>query len=305
MQRRLWMTAVLCAVMGMTGCQPSPPADSGSGGGSPAPSGNAGQSLNIKGSDTMVNLVQAWAEEYMKSHPGQQIAVTGGGSGTGIAALENQTADIAMSSREIKDDERASIEKSGGKLTELPVALDALTVAVHPENPVNELSFAQLSQIYTGQVNDWGAVGGKPGRIAVLSREKSSGTHVFFLEHVVRGGNAKGPEEFAPGVLMMPASQALAKEVASNRAAIGYYGMGYHNPAAAKALKVSSGDGKPFVEGTEENVLSGRYPISRSLYLYTAKVPSGIAREFLDYCLSEDGQKIVEQMDFVPLPAKK
>ena len=184
--------------------------------------------IQIKGSDTMVNLAQAWAEEFMKEHPEVSIAVTGGGSGTGIAALINGTATLAQSSREMKPEEKASVLKSTAKeVKEFKVGMDALAVIANPANPVSELSIEELSGIFTGKIKNWKEVGGADEPLLVLSRERNSGTHVYFLEHVVRKGNAKGPEEFSPTCLMMPSSQAIVQEVARSRAAIGYMGLGY------------------------------------------------------------------------------
>jgi phosphate transport system substrate-binding protein len=249
----------------------------------------------------MVMLTQAWAETYMKKTPGAQISVTGGGSGTGIAALENKATDIAMSSREIKDEEKQKVEARGGKVQEFIVGRDALTVGVHPSNPVDALTFDQLSDLFTGKVTDWSKVGGKGGKIAVLSREKSSGTHVFFLEHVLRKGNAKGPEEYAPGVLMMPASKAIVDELAKNPSGIGYYGLGYHDPRRVKALAISKKAGEKAIAPSMETVLNNSYPISRPLYLYTSGTPEGPAKQFIDFCSSPEGQAVVEQTGFIPL----
>jgi phosphate transport system substrate-binding protein len=270
---------------------------SGAGDTSPAKS----EMLNVKGSDTMVNLSQAWAETYMGAHPGAQIAVTGGGTGTGIAALQNHTTDVAMASRDIKSSEKEQIEKGGGSLQEFTVARDALTVGVNPANPVKSLNFDQLSDIFTGKVTDWSQVGGKPGKIVALSREKSSGTHVFFLEHVIRKGDSKSTAEYAPGVLMLPSSQAIVAEVAKNPNAIGYYGLGYHKPEKLKAVEIAAKAGAPAVAPSEESVLKGTYPVSRPLHLYTARQPEGLAREFIDYCNSAEGQKLVVDQGFVPV----
>jgi len=279
-------------------------ADTGSTGNSApsnAPATGPSGMLNVKGSDTMVNLTQAWAETYMTQHPGAQISVTGGGSGTGIAALQNHTTDIAMASRDIKSSEKEQIEKSGGSLQDFTVARDALTVGVNPANPVKNLTFAQLSDIYTGKTTDWGQVGGQPGKIVALSREKSSGTHVFFLEHVVRMGNSKGTEEFAPTVLMLPSSQAVVDEIAKNPNAIGYYGLGYHKPEKLKAVEVAAKAGDKFVAPSEATVLDGSYPISRPLHLYTGKQPEGLALAFIEYCAGAEGQKLVVEQGFVPV----
>ena len=189
--------------------------------------GNDKNSIQIKGSDTMVNLGQAWAEKYMEKNPGDFVAVTGGGSGTGLSSLISGTCDIAMSSRNIKDKEIVLAQQKGINPFEIKVALDGLAVVVNPANPVNKLTLDQLAGIFTGSVTDWKEVGGKDEKIVILSREVNSGTHVYFKEHVLRKGNANGKEEFAPGALLLSSSQAIADEVVGNSAAIGYYGMGY------------------------------------------------------------------------------
>ena len=249
----------------------------------------------------MVNLGQAWAEEFMNQHPEVSIAVTGGGSGTGIAALINGTATIAQSSREMKAEEKEAVQKAAGKpVKEFVVGMDALAVIIHPTHPVSELTIEQLSDIYKGKITNWKEVGGLDEPMLVLSRERNSGTHVCFLEHVVRKGNAKGPEEFASSVLMMPSSQAIAQEVARSRAAIGYLGLGYvtkdHKPLAVKKTPSDPG-----VLPSVETAQTGTYPISRLLYIYTAGEPAGVVKDFIDFILSPEGQEIVAAMDFVPL----
>jgi len=240
--------------------------------------------IQIKGSDTMVNLGQAWAEEFMNQHPEVTLAVTGGGSGTGIAALINGTTHVAQCSREMKPEEKEAVLKSTGlEVREFIVGLDALAVIVHPSNPVSELSIDQLSDIFTQKITNWSEVGGLDESILPLSRERNSGTHVYFLEEVVRQGNAKGPEEFANTILMMPSSQAIAQEVARSRAAIGYK------------------SGEPAVAPTLETGQNKTYPISRPLYIYTAGRPEGDIQRFLDFIQSAEGQEIVKIMDFVPL----
>ena len=256
--------------------------------------------IQIKGSDTMVNLCQSWAEEYMNKNPKTSIAVTGGGSGTGIAALINGTTDIAQSSREMKPEEKEQVKKATGKeVKEFKVAVDALAVITNPANPMNELSIDQISDIFTGKIKNWKGVGGLDETILALSRERNSGTHVYFLEEIVRKGNAKGPEEFAPSVLMMPSSQAMAQEVTRSRAAIGYVGLGYVTKDQ-KILAVKKGDVsgvKPSIETAQNKT----YPISRPLFLYTAGEPQREVKSFIDFILSPEGQEIVRTMDFVPL----
>lgn len=257
-------------------------------------------SIQIKGSDTMVNLGQAWAEAFMAERPATQIAVTGGGSGTGIAALVNGTADVAQSSRAMSEKEYELARSKNLDVSEISVAVDALTVAVHPDNPVNELTIDQVAGIYSGQTANWNQLGGKDQPILVLSRERNSGTHVYFLEEVVRRGNPKGPEEFAPTVLMMPSSQAIVQEVATNTAAIGYFGLGYLSPQV-KPLRLAKSAGGPFVTPSVATALDKSYSLARALHFYLPKKPEGVVREFVDFVLSERGQAIVLEMDFVPL----
>lgn len=308
MRNRLTCLSAALALM-LAGCGGGSN-DASSGGASNTAGGNApsagtastaGGMLNVKGSDTMVNLTQAWAETYMTAHPEAQIAVTGGGSGTGIAALQNHTTDVAMASRDIKSSEKEQIEKGGGSLQEFTVARDALTVGVNPANPVKNLTFDQLSDIYTGKTTDWGQVGGKPGKIVALSREKSSGTHVFFLEHVIRKGDSKGTQEYAPSVLMLPSSQAIVDEVAKNPNAIGYYGLGYHKPEKLKAVEIAAKVGDQPVAPSEKTVLDGTYAVSRPLHFYTARQPEGLAKAFIDFCGGAEGQKLVVEQGFVPV----
>lgn len=255
-------------------------------------------SLQMKGSDTMVNLGQAWAEKYMQDNPQESVAVTGGGSGTGISSLISSTCDITMSSRNIKDKEIALAKEKGIYPYETKVALDGLAVVVNPRNPVSRLTIEQLAQIFTGRVSNWKEFGGEDLKIVILSREVNSGTHVYFKEHVLRKGDANLQEEFAPSALLLPSSQAIADEVAGNPSAIGYYGMGYISPRQ-KPLLIAK-DGKSEYEApTIENVLNGKYPISRPLFLYSNGQPQGLVKKFVDFCLSKEGQEIVLKTDFV------
>lgn len=258
------------------------------------------KSLQIKGSDTMVNLGQAWAEAFSRRHPDLNIAVTGGGSGTGITALISGTCGIAQSSRAIEDKEIKIAEAKGVKPNQEVVALDGITVVVHPKNPVKNLTLDQLREIFMGNIKNWKTLGGQNKPIVILSREFNSGTHIFFKEHVLRRGNPKGPEEFSPSALLMPSSQAIAEEVANNENAIGYYGMGYIS-ARQKVIAVARDAKSPYVEPTLENIRSHAYPISRPLYLYTNRKPQGIIKEFIDFIYSKEGQEIVKKIDFVPI----
>ena len=256
-------------------------------------------SIRIKGSDTMVNLAQSWAEKYMEIKPKVFLAVTGGGSGTGLSSLISGTCEIAMSSREIKEKEIALAEKRGIHPYEIKVALDGLAVVVNPQNPVEKLTMEELAGIFTGAIRNWKELGGSDEKIVVLSREVNSGTHVYFKEHVLRRGNPQGTEEFAPSALLLSSSQAIADEIAQNPGAVGYYGMGYVC-AKQKAVLVAKDAKSPYEAPTIDNVISGRYPISRPLFFYLNGSPQGMLKDFIDYCLSADGQEIVVKTDFVP-----
>ncbi|MFA5115444.1 MAG: phosphate ABC transporter substrate-binding protein [Candidatus Omnitrophota bacterium] len=257
-------------------------------------------SIQIKGSDTMVNLVQSWAEEYMKQHPSDLVAVTGGGSGTGISSLISSSCDIAMSSRDIKDKEASLAKKRGVDPYEIKVALDGLAVVVNPKNPVSKLTIKELADIFSGRVTNWKDFGGEDAKIVILSREINSGTHVYFKEHVLRGNDSVSREEFSQAALLLPSSQAIADEVAGNPSAIGYYGMGYISDKQ-KAIAVARDEKSPYIAPTIENVVSGKYPISRPLFLCTNGSPQGLVKKFVDYALSPRGQEVVLETDFVPV----
>jgi phosphate transport system substrate-binding protein len=267
-------------------------------------SSNQLNSLQIKGSDTMVNLGQAWAEAFMKQNPAVSIAVTGGGSGTGITALFNNTCDIAEVSREMKDSEIKLAESKGFEPNKIVVALDGLAVVVNPANKISELTIDQLADIFTGKIKNWKELGGRDAKIVLLSREVNSGTHVYFKEHVLRHGKADSKEEFAAEALLLSSSQAIADEVSQNLDAIGYYGMGYIT-AKEKALKIAKDKNSPAIPPATENVISGAYPISRPLIMYTKNEPAGLVKTFIDYVLSPTGQQIVKKIDFVPVKPVK
>lgn len=261
---------------------------------------SAKNSIQIKGSDTMVNLGQAWAERFMEAGPGDFVAVTGGGSGTGLSSLISGTCDIAMSSRNIKEKEIAIAKQKGINPNEIKVGLDGLAVVVNPSNPVSRLTAEQLADIFIGKITNWKELGGRDQKIVILSREVNSGTHVYFKEHVLRKGDPGGKEEFAPAALLLPSSQAIADEVAGNPSAIGYYGMGYIS-AKQKPVAIAKDAKSEYVEPAIENVLSGKYPISRPLFLYTNGEPRGLVKKFVDFALSREGQDIVLKTDFVPI----
>ncbi|MBU1997934.1 MAG: phosphate ABC transporter substrate-binding protein [Candidatus Omnitrophica bacterium] len=256
--------------------------------------------IQVKGSDTMVNLGQAWAEEFMKKNPTDFIAVTGGGSGTGLSSLISGTCDIVMASRNIKEKEISLANQRGINPNEIKVALDGLAVVVNPNNPVSKLTTDQLAGIFTGKIVNWKELGGKDEKIVILSREVNSGTHVYFKEHVLRKNDPNSKEEFAPRALLLSSSQAIADEVAGNSAAIGYYGMGYIS-AKQKPIAVAKDEKSEYVASTIENVINAKYPISRPLFLYTNGTPEGLVKKFVDFTLSKEGQDIVLATDFVPV----
>lgn len=259
--------------------------------------------IQIKGSDTMVNLGEAFAEEFMKGHPDIPIAINGGGSGTGVAALVNGSTDIAQCSREMKKREIEQAEKNGIHPYEIIVASDGIAIVVSQKNPVKGLTIKQLSDIYTGKLKDWSQLGSKEGRIVALSRDRNSGTHIYFLEEVVKQGDKKNTDEFANDILMMPSTQAIVEEVASNPEAIGYIGAGYLNKKM-KAVPVAEDENSPYIMPEINNMKDKSYPISRPLYFYTNGKPKGRLKEFIDFVLSGKGQKTVLEMGFVPVAGK-
>ena len=262
-----------------------------------------GESLPIqnKGSDTLVNLALAWAEKYQTVEPAVSIAVTGGGSGTGIAALINGTVDIANASRAMKEKEKEAARANGIEPIEFVVAIDALAVIVHPDNPVNELTISQLADIYTGRVQNWSDVGGDDEQIVLLSRESNSGTHVYFLEEVVRQGDKENEDIFAPQTLLMPSSVGITSELRRNFRTIGYDGLGYVDPAHEKTIAIAIDENTPFVAPSVATGADGTYPIARALYMYTAGEPTGTVKAYLDWIRGEEGQKLVIELGFVPL----
>ncbi len=261
-------------------------------------SGGAVETVENKGSDTLVNLALAWAEAYMAEHPDARISVTGGGTGTGIAAMINGTVDIANASREMKKEEIEAAQKNGIDPLQHVVAKDAIAVVVHPSNPVNGLTLQQISDIYTRKITNWREVGGEDRPIVLLSRESNSGTYVYFLEEVIRLGK-KSDLLFSPDTLLMPSSEGISTEVRQNPNAIGYDGLGYVTPDQ-KMLGIAKDANSPYVLPSVEAVNDNTYPISRDLYMYTAGEPQGRVKAYLDYILGE-GQKLVPTLGFVPL----
>jgi phosphate transport system substrate-binding protein len=259
------------------------------------------RAIQNKGSDTLVNLALAWAEAYQQVDPSVSIAVTGGGSGTGIAALINGTVDIANASRAMKDDEITAAQANGVDPIEYVVAIDALAVIVHPDNSVSELTIEQLSDIFSGRITNWRELGGNDAPIVLVSRETNSGTHVYFLEEVVRRGEKDIEDIFAPQTLLMPSSVGISSEIRRNPNAIGYDGLGYVTEHE-KVIALASDSNSPYVLPARETATDGSYPLARNLYMYTAGEPTGAMQEYLDWIRSPDGQVLVRELGFVPLP---
>lgn len=262
-------------------------------------SNSSTQYIENKGSDTIVNLALAWAEKYQAEYPDIRISVTGGGSGTGIAALINNTVDIANASRQIKDEEIAEAQAKGVSPVEHIIARDAIAVIVNPENPVRELTLQQISDIYSGVITNWSDVGGEDRPIVKLSRETNSGTHVYFLETVLRLGDKENKTLFSTDTLLLPSSEGIIAEVRQNPNAIGYDGLGYV-PDDLVMIAIAKKAGGAYVLPSIETVNDKSYPIARDLYMYTNGEPTGIVKEYLDWILSAEAQKIVAELGFVP-----
>ena len=256
--------------------------------------------IENKGSDTMVNIALAWAELYQKIHPEISISVTGGGSGTGIASLTNGTVDLANASRQIKTEEKELSIKNGFEPTEYIVAKDAIAVIVNPNNPVNRLTLQQISKIYKGEITNWSDVGGDNNPIVRLSRETNSGTHVYFLETVIRLGDKSDKAIFSADTLLLPSSEGIIAEVRDNPNAIGYDGLGYVTDEV-KMVSVAEDDNKPYIVPSADTVVSGVYPIARDLYVYTKGKPEGAILDYLNWIKSPEAQKIVSDLGFVPI----
>jgi len=254
---------------------------------------NAG-AITVKGSDTMVLLGQRWAEEYMAKNSGTTIQVTGGGSGTGISALINGTTDICQASRPMSDAEKNTMReryKTAGE--EIPVARDGLSVYVNAANPIKSLTLDQLRLIFTGKVTNWKEVGGHEAKIIVYSRENSSGTYVFFKEHVLKNA------DYTPRAQSMPGTAAVVNAVAKEKNAIGYGGAAYAK--GIHVLSVKKDDASPAVTPDLAHVQDGSYPLSRPLFFYTRNKATGDIKTFVDWVLSDQGQAIVTKVGYFPV----
>jgi len=260
-------------------------------------------SFKIIGSNTVTPLSSVWSENFMRANPKVSIAVSGPGSGVGIAALIDGTTDICQSSRLITPKEIEQAKAKGVNPYEIQVASDALAIIVNPANPVSDLTIEQLSAIYTNKITNWKELGGKDAPIVVLARDTNSGTHVFFKEHVVQMYGLPPADktlEYGNKVLFLPSTEAGISQVASNPNAVFYAGLGYvNNKVKTIAVKKTASDRA--VKPSVDSALDGTYPISRPLLYYTNGVPTGVIKAYIEYCLSKEGQKLVLEAGFVPV----
>lgn len=257
--------------------------------------------IRIKGSDTLINLVQKLSEVYMEENPNTAIAVTGGGSGVGIAALIADRVDIADASRQMKPKEIEAAHKNGVNPVEIVIGIDGLSVIINAENPINSLTIEQIGGIFRGQITDWKDVGGPDKEISLYGRQANSGTYVFFQELVLN------KKDYSADMKRMNGNAQIVEGVAADKDGIGYVGIGYvyddkgNIRKDIKVLSVAQGENEPVSPLISENVKSGEYPIARALYQYINGKPEGEVKDFIAFELSEKGQKIVEELSFYPV----
>jgi phosphate transport system substrate-binding protein len=310
----LFLLAVSIFAPALTGCNPpTAPAENGDAsskapdtmtpGTTPAspgtPAGPNANSLKIEGSNTLLPLAQEWAKAFGTKKPEANIPVAGGGSGQGITALINGTTDIANASRPAKDEEKAEAKAKGFELFETAVARDGITIVVNPANPVKTLTMDQIKGIYTGKINNWKEIGGADEKIICSGRDSSSGTYEYFMEDVLK------KEKYRADMISTPSNNAIAKNVETQKGGIGYIGVAYATEftksGKVKEVPVSFKEGEPGLLPTEDNVLSGKYPISRALFNYTKNKPDGLAKEYLDFVTGPEGQDLVKKVGYIPL----
>jgi len=254
--------------------------------------------INQKGSDTLLVLAQRWAEEYMKTHPNAQIAVSGGGSGTGIAALINGQIDIADASRQINQKERDEAKSKGINPVEWKVALDGISAIVHPSNLMGELTIEQLGLIYRGNLTNWKQLGGPDMPIITYGRQSNSGTYVYWKEHVL------GNKDYRADMQSLNGNADIVDAVSKDRSAIGYVGIAYAESrrSEVKILAVKKDASSPAIMPNQPTILDGSYPISRYLYVYTNGMPTGEINQYIKWILGPQGQAIVSQVEYIPIP---
>ncbi|MDZ7342843.1 MAG: phosphate ABC transporter substrate-binding protein [candidate division KSB1 bacterium] len=261
--------------------------------------------IQIKGSDTIVNLSQKLAEAYMEKNPNVSIAVTGGGSGVGIAALIANRVQIANSSREMKEKEYAQAKENGVIPTEIAIAIDGLSVTVNASNPIKSLTKDQVGAIFRGEITNWSEVGGPNLAISLYGRQPNSGTYVFFQEFVL------GNKDYSPKMKQMNGNAQIIEGIKTDKGAIGYVGIGYLHDEHGKMIEgikvleiAPDAKSKPVSPLIVDNVKSGLYPIARPLYQYTNGKPKGAVKDLIAFELGPEGQKIVEEMGFYPVSGK-
>lgn len=267
--------------------------------------------FSIKGSDTMVNLAQRWAEIYMQKNPTVSIQVTGGGSGTGVAALANATTNIACSSRELKEKEKELFASKKINLEEVAVALDGLAIIVHPSNPIDSITIEDARRIFTGEAKNFNQIKGANTVITLYGRENSSGTYEFFKEHVLGKDPNGNTYDYAASTQVLQGTAALAEAVAKDKKGIAYGGVGYFaHRDDVKILKIKKDNDSPAIRPAEnkkvnyESIWDGTYSISRELFMFMSANSSQAVKDFISFVLSEEGQKVVETMEYIPLPKK-
>jgi phosphate transport system substrate-binding protein len=257
--------------------------------------------IQVKGSDSEVNLVQKLAEVFMQKNPGANIAVTGGGSGTGIAALINKTTDIANSSRDLSPKEEDAAKKAGVSPFRVVFATDGISAIIHPDNPLNKLTLEQLGKIFKGTITNWREVGGPDTKISLYGRQSNSGTYVFFREFLLKG-------DYSPHMKSMNGNAQIVEAIQRDKAGIGYVAVGYvvsekgELKPGLKILDIAKDtQSQAFSPALMENVMTGKYPISRPLNQYLVGKPSGKLLDFIKFELSEEGQQIVRKQGFFPV----
>ena len=295
-----WMVMLLCVMMAATilsGCggqeeavneEPANETESANGAAeSQSSDADLSEMIEVRGSDTMVNLGQGWAEAFMDKHPEAMVSVTGGGSGTGVAALINGTIDMAQVSRSISEDEIQQGLDNGIEIYEVVAARDGIALVVNNDNPVDQLTMDDIKAIFTGEITNWSELGGDDVEIGMYSRDTSSGTYVFFRDFVLMG------EDFSDDANLMPSTQAIVEGVIQDSGGVGYVGMGYLSEDTKTVTVVENG--AEYIPG------EAGYPVARPLHLYTAGEPTGAMKEYVDFILSEEGQKVVADIGFIPL----
>lgn len=283
------VAGALVASLALAGCGSSAGSGDGAASGEDANAGTsaAPQTVTVQGSDTMVNMSQAWAEAFQGENDSITVSVTGGGSGTGFSALINGSTDFANASREIKDEEAAQLPDA----VETTVAYDGISIIVNKASGIDNITSEDLGKIYRGEITNWKELGGADTTITVCSRDTASGTYEFFKESIVDG---EEEQEITADALYLTSNKTILDEVAQNEGAIGYIGLGYVDDT----VKTLTLDG---VASSVETVKDASYPLARALYMYSNGAPNEAMQAFLDFVLSDEGQQIVEEQGFVSL----